>query len=152
MLNDETVTKIIRNCIPKSYKFDDGTSNRTHTGLIAQDIEKLLEELEIDTRDFAAFIKSPKVNEVKEIIKDKEGKDVEIIKQVVIENEYDYALRYEEFISPLIRFVQLQDKDISELKETIKKQQQSIDELTELVKKLLPDNIDNLSESEVSEE
>ncbi len=152
MLNDETVTKIIRNCIPKSYKFDDGTSNRTHTGLIAQDIEKLLEELEIDTRDFAAFIKSPKVNEVKEIIKDKEGKDVEIIKQVVIENEYDYALRYEEFISPLIRFVQLQDKDISELQETIKQQQQSIDELTDLVKKLLPDNIDNLSESEVSEE
>lgn len=152
MLNDETVTKIIRNCIPKSYKFDDGTSNRTHTGLIAQDIEKLLEELEIDTRDFAAFIKSPKVNEVKEIIKDKEGKDVEIIKQVVIENEYDYALRYEEFISPLIRFVQLQDKDISELQETIKQQQQSIDELTELVKKLLPDNIDNLLESEVSEE
>lgn len=152
MLNDETVTKIIRNCIPKSYKFDDGTSNRTHTGLIAQDIEKLLEELEIDTRDFAAFIKSPKVNEVKEIIKDKEGKDVEIIKQVVIENEYDYALRYEEFISPLIRFVQLQDKDISKLKETIKQQQQSIDELTELVKKLLPDNIDNLLESEVSEE
>lgn len=152
MLNDETVTKIIRNCIPKSYKFDDGTSNRTHTGLIAQDIEKLLEELEIDTRDFAAFIKSPKVNEVKEIIKDKEGKDVEIIKQVVIENEYDYALRYEEFISPLIRFVQLQDKEISEMKETLKQQQQSIDELTELVKKLLPDNIDNLSESEVSEE
>jgi len=152
MLNDETVTKIIRNCIPKSYKFDDGTSNRTHTGLIAQDIEKLLEELEIDTRDFAAFIKSPKVNEVKEIIKDKEGKDVEIIKQVVIENEYDYALRYEEFISPLIRFVQLQDKEISAMKETLKQQQQSIDELTELVKKLLPDNIDNLSESEVSEE
>lgn len=152
MLNDETVTKIIRNCIPKSYKFDDGTSNRTHTGLIAQDIEKLLEELEIDTRDFAAFIKSPKVNEVKEIIKDKEGKDVEMIKQVVIENEYDYALRYEEFISPLIRFVQLQDKEISAMKETLKQQQQSIDELTELVKKLLPDNIDNLSESEVSEE
>lgn len=160
MVNDETVTKIIRDCIPKTYKFNDGTSGRTHYGLIAQDIEKLLDKLGIDMKDFAGFIKSPRTKEIEEVVLDEEGKPVldengneeTKVRVETIEGEYDYALRYEEFISPLIRFVQLQDKDISELKETLKQQQQSIDELTELVKKLLPDNIDNLSESEVSEE
>lgn len=160
MLNDETVTKIIRDCIPKSYKFDDGTSGRTHYGLIAQDIEKLLDKLGIDTKDFAGFIKSPRTKEIEEVVLDEEGNPVldengnenTKVRVETIEGEYDYALRYEEFISPLIKFVQLQDKEISEMKETLKQQQQSIDELTDLVKKLLPDNIDNLSESEVSEE
>lgn len=160
MVNDETVTKIIRDCIPKTYKFNDGTSGRTHYGMISQDIEQLLDNLGMTSLDFAGFIKSPRTKEIEEVVLDEEGKPVldengnekTKVRVETIKGEYDYALRYEEFISPLIRFVQLQDKDISELKETIKKQQQSIDELTELVKKLLPDNIDNLSESEVSEE
>ncbi len=159
-LDDELTKRFIRGLIPYSYKMIDGTSDRTHTGLIAQDIEELLNQLDIDTKDFAGFIKSPRTKEIEEVVLDEEGKPVldengnekTKVRVETIKGEYDYALRYEEFISPLIRFVQLQDKDISELKETIKKQQQSIDELTELVKKLLPDNIDNLSESEVSEE
>lgn len=160
MVNDETVTKIIRDCIPKTYKFNDGTSGRTHYGMISQDIELLLDNLGMTSLDFAGFIKSPRTKEIEEVVLDEEGKPVldengnekTKVRVEIIKGEYDYALRYEEFISPLIRFVQLQDKEISELKETIKQQQQSIDKLTELVKKLLPDNIDNLSESEVSEE
>lgn len=159
MVNDETVTKIIRDCIPKTYKFNDGTSGRTHYGMISQDIEQLLDNLGMTSLDFAGFIKSPRTKEIEEVVLDEEGKPVldengnekTKVRVETIQGEYDYALRYEEFISPLIRFVQLQDKDISEMKETLKQQQQSIDELTELVKKLLPDNIDNLSESEVSE-
>lgn len=159
-LDDELTKRFIRGLIPYSYKMIDGTSDRTHTGLIAQDIEELLNQLDIDTKDFAGFIKSPRTKEIEEVVLDEEGKPVldengnekTKVRVETIKGEYDYALRYEEFISPLIRFVQLQDKDISELKETIKQQQQSIDELTELVKKLLPDNIDNLLESEVSEE
>lgn len=159
-LDDELTKRFIRGLIPYSYKMIDGTSDRTHTGLIAQDIEELLNKLNIDTKDFAGFIKSPRTREIEEQVIDEEGNSVldengneeTKVRVETIEGEYDYALRYEEFISPLIRFVQLQDKDISELKEIIKQQQQSIDELTELVKKLLPDNIDNLSESEVSEE
>lgn len=158
-LDDELTKRFIRGLIPYSYKMIDGTSDRTHTGLIAQDIEELLNQLDIDTKDFAGFIKSPRTKEIEEVVLDEEGKPVldengnekTKVRVETIKGEYDYALRYEEFISPLIRFVQLQDKNISELKETIKQQQQSIDELTELVKKLLPDNIDNLSESEVSE-
>lgn len=159
-LDDELTKRFIRGLIPYSYKMIDGTSDRTHTGLIAQDIEELLNQLDIDTKDFAGFIKSPRTKEIEEVVLDEEGKPVldengnekTKVRVETIKGEYDYALRYEEFISPLIRFVQLQDKEISEMKETLKQQQQSIDELTELVKKLLPDNIDNLSESEVSEE
>lgn len=160
VLDEELTKHFIRGLMPYSYKMIDGTSDRTHTGLIAQDIEELLNKLNIDTKDFAGFIKSPRTREIEEQVLDEKGKPVldengnekTKVRVETIQGEYDYALRYEEFISPLIRFVQLQDKDISELKETIKQQQQSIDELTELVKKLLPDNIDNLSESEVSEE
>ena len=160
VLDEELTKQFIRGLMPYSYKMIDGTSDRTHTGLIAQDIEELLNKLNIDTKDFAGFIKSPRTRETEEQVLDEDGNPVldengnkkTRVKVEVIEGEYDYALRYEEFISPLIRFVQLQDKDISEMKETIKQQQQSIDELTELVKKLLPDNIDNLSESEVNEE
>lgn len=159
-LDDELTKRFIRGLIPYSYKMIDGTSDRTHTGLIAQDIEELLNRLDIDTKDFAGFIKSPRTKEIEEVVLDEEGKPVldekgnekTKVRVETIKGEYDYALRYEEFISPLIKFVQLQDKEISEMKETLKQQQQSIDELTELVKKLLPDNIDNLSESEVSEE
>lgn len=159
VLDEELTKQFIRGLMPYTYKMIDGTSDRTHTGLIAQDIEELLNKLNIDTKDFAGFIKSPRTREIEEQVLDEEGKPVldengnekTKVRVETIQGEYDYALRYEEFISPLIRFVQLQDKDISEMKETLKQQQQSIDELTELVKKLLPDNIDNLSESEVSE-
>lgn len=158
-IDEVTVCKFVRGILPKTYKFNDGTSGRTHYGMISQDIEQLLDNLGMTSLDFAGFIKSPRTKEIEEVVLDEEGKPVldengneeTKVRVETIEGAYDYALRYEEFISPLIRFVQLQDKDISEMKETLKQQQQSIDELTELVKKLLPDNIDNLSESEVSE-
>ena len=38
---------------PVSYKFNDGTSDRTHFGFIAQDIQQSLADLSIDTKDFA---------------------------------------------------------------------------------------------------
>ena len=67
---------------PVKYKFDDGTSNRYHTGFISQDIEDSLDRLGMSTLDFAGFIKSPKY--------DDEGHPIE---------GYNYALRYEEFIA-----------------------------------------------------
>lgn len=67
---------------PVKYKFDDGTSNRYHTGFISQDIEESLDRLGMSTLDFAGFIKSPR--------HDDEGHQIE---------GYHYALRYEEFIA-----------------------------------------------------
>ena len=73
---------------PVTYKFIDGTSNRTHMGMIAQEIEELLGELNISTTDFAAFVKSH--------VQDEET------------GEYSdrYALRYGEFIPLIIYEVQ----------------------------------------------
>lgn len=73
---------------PVTYKFIDGTSNRTHMGMIAQEIEELLGDLNISTTDFAAFVKSH--------VQDEET------------GEYSdrYALRYGEFIPLLIYEVQ----------------------------------------------
>lgn len=67
---------------PSSYKMVGG--DRTHTGLVAQDIEVLLEECGISTMDFAGFVKAER--------EDGEG--------------YDYGLRYSEFIPLLIEQVQ----------------------------------------------
>ena len=123
-LDDDITKELIMGLIPKSYKYDDGTSGRTHYGLIAQDVEELLERLGIDTKDFAGFIKSPNVKEYEtnkldddgNVILDEGGNPQKEFVREVIEGEYDYALRYEEFISPLIKVVQEHEKEIEELK------------------------------------
>ena len=82
---------------PVSYKFVDGTSGRTHMGIIAQDLEESLNDLGISTQDCAAFVKAESDNP------DMPG--------------YDYAVRYGEFIPLLIYQVQkikeaLKDKGV----------------------------------------
>ena len=128
-LDDDITKELIMGLIPKSYKYDDGTSGRTHYGLIAQDVEELLERLGIDTKDFAGFIKSPNVKEYEtnkldddgNVILDEGGNPQKEFVREVIEGEYDYALRYEEFISPLIKVVQMQQKMIEDLKADIQR-------------------------------
>ena len=94
----------------------DGTSGRTHYGFIAQDIEELMNTLNMDSKDFAGFIKSPKKITKYE---DENGKKLKKPIEEVIEGEYDYSLRYDEFIAPLIKVVQEQQKEIERLKEMI---------------------------------
>lgn len=106
--DEELVKNIIMGLNPVTYKFNDGTSDRTHYGFIAQDVEKLLEDNNIDSKDFAAFIKSPK------IYIDINGKEVK-------EEGYDYGLRYEEFIAPMVKMIQIQQNEIQELKEKLSK-------------------------------
>lgn len=104
---DETfASEFIMGLKPVSFKYNNGTSGRTHTGLISQDIEELLSDLGLDSSDFAGFIKSPKP----------ETPSAEI---TVTENEFTYGLRYEEFISPIIKVIQLQQREIKELKNQI---------------------------------
>ena len=97
---------------PVSYKFNDGESGRSHYGMIAQDVETLMADLGISSKDFAGFVKSPKT----EHIFDDDGK---IVGEKVIEGEYTYGLRYEEFIAPLIKTVQIQQQEINGLKKYI---------------------------------
>ena len=71
---------------PVTFRYIDGTSGRTHMGIIAQDLEEALNELGISTQDCAAFVKAESDNP------DIPG--------------YDYAVRYGEFIPLLIYQVQ----------------------------------------------
>lgn len=119
-LDEEKAVKFIMGLEPKSFKFINGESGRTHTGLIAQDVEELLKDLDMSTLDFAGYIKSPKTRTVEKEIEHEVEKDGEIVveksivsEQEIIEGEYIYGLRYEEFISPLIKMVQIQQEKIS---------------------------------------
>jgi hypothetical protein len=98
------------NLKPCSYKLIDGTSNRPHTGLIAQDMEGTKFEKS------GCYIKSPKTKTITEYKSIDGGKtQTPVDKTVVVEGEYDYGLRYGELISPLIRLVQKQQEQINQL-------------------------------------
>lgn len=84
---------------PASFKFIDGTSGRTHTGFVSQDIEDSLAPCGLTSVDFATFIKSPKVDE--------DGK--------VIEGEYVYGLRYDELIALMVAQIQSLKKRVADL-------------------------------------
>jgi len=87
---------------PVSYKFNGKT--RTHYGLIAQDVETTLSDISKPTTGFAGFIKEDIPNklyvEEDEIPEDKKVGDIKTVAYTA------YGLRYNEFISPLIKAVQ----------------------------------------------
>ncbi|WP_312373034.1 tail fiber domain-containing protein [Lachnoclostridium sp.] len=75
---DNRYIKLLSLLKPKRYKFNKGESDRYHTGLIAQDVERALKKCGISSQEFACFIKYKH------------------------DNGYGYGLRYEELISILI--------------------------------------------------
>ena len=107
---------------PKKYKLNDGQSNRTHYGLISQDVETLLGEISKSTTDFAGFIKTDisedNTKDIANIDFILDGNtDEELTAEKITElnaaktkvqnkNNDIYALRYEEFISPIIKAIQ----------------------------------------------
>ena len=84
---------------PRKYTLNSGDSNRTHYGLIAQEVKTVLDNNSISTKDFAPYIKA----ELKEIESD------------VGTGEYKYALRYEEFIGILIKAIQELEQRVQDL-------------------------------------
>lgn len=97
-INEDEAKNFIMKLNPVEYKFIDGTSGRTHLGFIAQEVEDILTEMDMTSTDFGGLCKDLK-----------EGS----------ENEYLYGLRYEEFIAPLIKMVQIQQAEINELRAEI---------------------------------
>lgn len=83
---------------PTPYKLINGNSGRTHIGLISQDVEEALFASNLTSFDFAGFIKSP--------VLDKNGKET---------GEYNYALRYGEFIALCIDQIQKLKSRISKM-------------------------------------
>lgn len=109
-INEDYIKSFLMGLNPVSYKFKDGTSGRTHYGLIAQDIEDLLQAIGSTSLDFAGFIKSPKQRQT---IKARENK---LTFQEI--PEYDYGLRYEEFIAPIIKMLQDHERRLQDIEQS----------------------------------
>jgi uncharacterized repeat protein (TIGR02543 family) len=115
---------------PQLFKFNDGTSDRKHSGFISQDVEEAMLEVGLTAKDFAGFCK-----DVKQI---KTGEDEEtgevFFENVCDENGdpvYNYSLRYEEFIALNTYIIQKQQSEIEALKNELQ-------ELKNLCSKILP--------------
>lgn len=132
-ISDEFSEKVVDGLIPSSFKFNDGSSGRTHFGIIAQDLEKLLESLGISNTDFAPLVKEYPDKEVEIENPDYDENDENSQKYIKkLEKDYDaepiYNVRYEEFIMILVKYCQgLKKKDLeleqrmSELEEKVNK-------------------------------
>lgn len=88
---NEAYEKLFFDLEPSTFKLKNGESNRTHAGFISQDVEKALAKNGLSALDFAGFCKDQKTK----IITDENGEE----KEVPVEGEYIYSLRYEEFIA-----------------------------------------------------
>lgn len=126
-MTDAQLVAFIMGLLPCIFKRINGESERPHHGIIAQDFEELMKD--IDLHDHAAFIKSP-VTKIKEVeTQDKDGNIKRQVVEEIIPGEYRYGIRYEEFISDLIRFCQI-------LKDENGRQQKKIEDLENRIKVL----------------
>jgi hypothetical protein len=96
--NTDLGLSFVSQLTPRKYKYVDGESNRTHYGLIAQEVKSVLDNNNIDTSDFAAYV---------------EGEILDISNQGT--GEYKLGLRYSEFISILIKSIQQLEERIKQL-------------------------------------
>ena len=115
-LDGDKAKNFIMGLNPSTYKMVNGTSDRTHWGLISQDVEQLLENMGLSSTDFAGFIKTPKV--IAETIVDEKNKKRHI-EYTEVEGEHEYSLRYDEFISPMVKTIQVQQQEINELRDIV---------------------------------
>lgn len=110
-LTDKQTKDFVMNLKPVEYQFTDGQSGRTHYGLIAQDVEENLTKLGLTSKDFAGLC----IDKKYKTETDKDGNTTEVEDGVI------YGLRYEEFIAPLIKMVQMQQAQIDALTKRIDK-------------------------------
>lgn len=126
-LDDKLIKDFILLLNPVEYEFKNGL--RTHFGLIAQEVEEIVYKLGLNSLDFGGYCRSPilddvetgEYEEVEEIDEDGETiiKKVPITKKEIVGERY--GLRYEEFIAPLIKMVQMQQETIDRLEKRVKK-------------------------------
>lgn len=94
---------VFDNLKPSRFKYNDGSSDRYHTALIAQDVKEAVLLAGLTTQDFAGYC------EVPQYAKDENGNDTEEV------TGYTCALRYDEFIALNIRQIQLLKARVAEL-------------------------------------
>lgn len=98
----DNAKEFILNLEPKKYKVSDSKSNRRHMGFIAQDVECLM----LNT-----------IGDTGLVVKQTFNENIPI--DFNDDSTYTYALRYEEFIAPIVATIQYQQKEIECLKEEL---------------------------------
>jgi hypothetical protein len=106
----EVYKELISRLTPVRFKYNEGTSDRYHTGFIAQDVEQVLSELGIDSKDFGGLVKAP-IHEIR-------NADGEYDTSSPVTG-YLYMLRHDEFISPIVSVIQDLQKEVAKLKEKV---------------------------------
>lgn len=101
---------LFNNLIPRLYQYNDGTSNRIHTGFIAQEVEQAILAADLTTQDLAAYMQVTS--------KAENG-----------EEESYLTLRYEEFIALNTYMIQKQQKRIDELETAVELLQNKLNSL-----------------------
>ena len=126
-LDEELSNNFIMSLKPSSFKYNDGESGRLHYGLIAQDVEDAMKTNNISSQEFAGLI-IEKLNEpIERDVLDNDGNIVineetgEPQKESYLKEtgEIKYDLRYEEFIAPMIKVIQKQNREIEDLRNEI---------------------------------
>ena len=108
-IDNDFAEEFIDGLTASSYSFKDNSYNKTHTGFIAQDVEKLLIDMGLKLTDFAGLVKTPK--NIDNDPDNFEGAD----------ENYDYSLRYDDFIAPLVAYCQNLKKKNTELENKLNK-------------------------------
>lgn len=107
---DEKEVNFILGLCPKKYKLKAGTSGRYHYGFAAQDVDKLMQNT---IGDVGLLVKQ-------EMYLADDDRHVPI--DFRDDTTFYYGLRYEEFISPMIKTIQKLNDEIQQLKEQIRRQ------------------------------
>lgn len=93
---DDKYINLIKSLKPVSFKYNNGQSNRKHTGFIAQQLLEAMQDNDINMSEFAAFV------DIKG-----DGKE--------------YAIRYEELIAPLLAYVKQLEKRVEQLEKILRR-------------------------------
>lgn len=109
MGEDERYEKMFHQLQPVIYQFIDNSSDREHSGFIAQDVLEAMNKAGIDSKEFAGYI------EMLVYKKDESGEDTEEVERT------EYGLRYEEFIALNTMMLQKSMERISELERRLEK-------------------------------
>lgn len=126
---DDRYEELFKRLRPVTFKYNDGNSGRTHTGFISQEVEQAILDSGLTTLDFAAFVKLPKfgdknITETYEEVNE-ETREIETktrtVKVVDKENilDYEYKLRYDEFISLNTHMIQKLMARVDELEQRL---------------------------------
>lgn len=129
---DDRYIQMFMKLLPVSFKFNDGTSGRTHIGFISQDVETAMADVGLTDLEFAGFCRDQKtipVQKTKDIQMTDEDtgesrtETITYTEDEPVEGEYIYSLRYEEFIALNTLMIQKLMERVDALESMIQKNQ-----------------------------